>query len=90
VSLIQELGDRVVAVHVKDGPMTGNISTAQIPQDQTPAGQGDVPIAEVLAAAPALEYAVIEFDHSELDVFDAVEQSYRWLAATLDKEAVSA
>lgn len=90
VAFVQELGDRIVAVHVKDGPMRSGISTAEIPQDQTPAGQGDVPIAEVLAAAPALEYAVIEFDHSELDVFDAVEQSYRWLAATLDKEAVSA
>ncbi|WFR67058.1 hypothetical protein P9139_21375 [Curtobacterium flaccumfaciens] len=63
--------------------MTGDISTAQIPQDQTPAGQGDVRLASALAAATALEYAVIEFDHFEGDVFDGVAQSYEWLAAQL-------
>ncbi len=90
VAFIQELGDRIVAVHVKDGPMREGISTATIPTDQTPAGQGDVRLAEALAAAPALEYAVIEFDGYDGDVFDGVEQSYRWLRATLSTEAVSA
>lgn len=95
VPFIQELGDRVVAVHVKDGPMRDDISTAAVPTDQTPAGQGDVRLAEAIAAASALEYAVIEFDGFDGDVFDGVEQSYRWLDATLnavasDTEAVSA
>ncbi|MDM7886464.1 sugar phosphate isomerase/epimerase [Curtobacterium sp. RHCKG23] len=83
VAFVQELGDRIVAVHVKDGPMRDGISTAQVPTDQTPAGQGDVRLADALAAAPALEYAVIEFDGFDGDVFDGVEQSYRWLRATL-------
>ncbi len=90
VAFIEELGDRIVAVHVKDGPMRDGISTASIPQDQTPAGQGDVDLAGALAAATALEYAVIEFDHSEGDIFDAVQQSYAWLDATLNKQEVSA
>jgi sugar phosphate isomerase/epimerase len=90
VPFIEELGDRIVAVHVKDGPMRDDISTASIPQDQTPAGQGDVRLAEALHAATALEYAVIEFDHSEVDIFDAVQQSYAWLDATLNKQEVSA
>ncbi len=90
VPFIQELGDRIVAVHVKDGPMHDGISTASIPTDQTPAGQGDVRLAEAIAAAPALEYAVIEFDGFDGEIFDGVEQSYRWLDATLNKEAVSA
>jgi hypothetical protein len=54
-----------------------------VPTDQTPAGQGDVRLAEALAAAPALQYAVIEFDGYDGDVFDGVEQSYRWLQTTL-------
>lgn len=87
---VEELGDRIVAVHVKDGPMRDGISTAQVPTDQTPAGQGDVPLAEALAAATALEYAVIEFDGFDGDVFDGVAQSYRWLTAALRGEAVSA
>lgn len=83
VPFVQELGDRIVAVHVKDGPMREGISTAQVPTDQTPAGQGDVQLAEALAAAPALEYAVIEFDGFDGEIFDGVEQSYRWLQAAL-------
>ncbi|MFJ3030227.1 sugar phosphate isomerase/epimerase family protein [Curtobacterium sp. NPDC087080] len=83
VPFIEELGDRIVAVHVKDGPMREGISTAQVPTDQTPAGQGDVPLADALAAASALEYAVIEFDGFDGEIFDGVEQSYRWLRATL-------
>ncbi|ROP61461.1 sugar phosphate isomerase/epimerase [Curtobacterium sp. PhB115] len=83
VAFIEELGDRIVAVHVKDGPMHEGISTASIPTDQTPAGQGDVRLAEALAAATALEYAVIEFDGFDGDVFDGVQQSYEWLTAQL-------
>ncbi|RUQ06372.1 sugar phosphate isomerase/epimerase [Curtobacterium sp. HSID17257] len=83
VPFIEELGDRIVAVHVKDGPMREGISTAQVPTDQTPAGQGDVQLADALAAASALEYAVIEFDGFDGEIFDGVEQSYRWLRATL-------
>lgn len=83
VPFIEELGDRIVAVHVKDGPMREGISTAQVPTDQTPAGQGDVQLADALAAASALEYAVIEFDGFDGEIFDGVEQSYRWLRTTL-------
>lgn len=90
VAFVEELGDRIVAVHVKDGPMRDDISTAQVPTDQTPAGQGDVRLAEALAAAPALEYAVIEFDGFDGEVFDGVEQSFRWLTATLRRDEVSA
>ncbi|MGU3409750.1 sugar phosphate isomerase/epimerase family protein [Microbacterium sp. M1A1_1b] len=89
VAFVQELGDRIVAVHVKDGPMREGISTAEVPTDQTPAGQGDVRLAEALAAATALEYAVIEFDGFDGDVFDGVAQSYRWLASTLSAPAAA-
>ena len=53
------------------------------PIDQTPAGQGDVRLAEALAAATALEYAVIEFDGFAGEIFDGVAQSHRWLTETL-------
>jgi sugar phosphate isomerase/epimerase len=85
--LLPRLGDRVIAVHVKDGPMREGISTAELPTDQKPAGQGDVPLAAGLAAAPALEYAVIEFDHFDGDIFDAVAQSFAWLQTTLAGDA---
>lgn len=90
VPFIEELGDRIVAVHVKDGPMRDDISTATIPTDQTPAGQGDVQLAAALRAATALEYAVIEFDGFDGDVFDGVAESFTWLRATLSEQEVSA
>jgi hypothetical protein len=44
-----------------------------------PAGQGDVPLLESLAAAPSTEYAVIEFDHYEGDMFEGIQASVSYL-----------
>jgi sugar phosphate isomerase/epimerase len=75
-ALLRRLGDRVKALHLKDGPMREGISTAELPKDQTPAGQGDVPLAEAVEAAPSAEYGVIEFDHFAGDIFDGIAQSF--------------
>ena len=83
VALLQRLGDRVVAVHAKDGPIRPGITAADLPTDQRPAGQGDVPLAAVLAAESSVRYAVIEFDHYDGDIFDGIKQSYEWLSSTL-------
>ncbi len=74
-TLLRTLGDRVVAVHVKDGTLDPEALAAYPPADQVPAGQGVVPLVEALAAASALEFAIVEFDHYEGDLFDAIEQS---------------
>jgi sugar phosphate isomerase/epimerase len=83
VELLRRLGDRVVAVHVKDGPMRPGISASELPTDQQPAGQGDVPLADVLNAGLPISYAVIEFDHYEGDTFAGIAQSYSFLTSTL-------
>jgi sugar phosphate isomerase/epimerase len=83
VSLVQQLGDRVIAVHVKDGPMRTGITAAEMPSDQQPAGKGEVPLAAVLAARPEIPYAVIEFDHYEGDIFAGIAESYAFLTKTL-------
>jgi sugar phosphate isomerase/epimerase len=81
--LLQRLGDRVHAVHVKDGPMRPGITAKELPTDQLPAGQGDVPLAGALAAGNDIRYAVIEFDHYEGDIFDGIAASYDFLSKTL-------
>ena len=81
--LVGRLGDRVQAVHAKDGPMRPGISAAQLPTDQVPAGQGDVPIAAALTAGSNIDYAVIEFDHYEGDIFDGIAQSYAFIGSAL-------
>jgi sugar phosphate isomerase/epimerase len=92
-ALLRSLGDRVVAIHVKDGTVTGDIATAlpsaqsalDVPdalraafENQTPAGQGDVDIPAILAAAPTA-LRVVEFDSYRGDVFDGIAQSLAWL-----------
>jgi len=68
VALLGRLGERVVAIHVKDGPVTLETSAQQ------PAGQGVMAIADVLAAAPTAR-PVIEFDAYAGDIFDGIAAS---------------
>lgn len=75
VALLQRLGSRVIAVHVKDGTLDAEALKAYPPADQVPAGTGVVPLREAIAAASALELAIIEFDHYNGDLFDAIEKS---------------
>jgi sugar phosphate isomerase/epimerase len=79
VALLERLGERVVAVHAKDGTLDPEAVAAYPPADQVPAGAGVVPLADAIAAAPALELAIVEFDHYEGDLFDAVEKSRLYL-----------
>jgi sugar phosphate isomerase/epimerase len=71
-ALLRRLGDRVRAIHVKDGALATDAT------GQVPAGQGRVPVADVLAAAPdALR--VIEFDDYDGDLFEAIAASHAFL-----------
>lgn len=74
VELLRRLGDRVVAIHVKDGPGTAET------KDQVAVGSGALPIRRILEAAPnALR--VIELDDSRGDRFQAVADSLGYLKA---------
>jgi sugar phosphate isomerase/epimerase len=84
--LVSRLGDRLVAVHVKDGiapasnpfaPGAGAFGSESL--DQRHAGTGDVPLADALRAASALKYAVIEYDNAPGDVFADIAASYAFL-----------
>jgi len=71
--LLRRLGDRVRFVHVKDGPITRDTAT------QLPAGQGDVDVPAVLAAAPQA-MRVLEFDDYAGDPFDGLAESFRFVS----------
>lgn len=75
VELLGRLGDRVQAIHVKDGPVVKNEPNVVL-------GDGGMDIPAVLAAAPQA-LPIIEFDSCATDVLDAVEASYRYLAGEL-------
>ncbi|MGC5166598.1 sugar phosphate isomerase/epimerase family protein [Luteimicrobium sp. DT211] len=74
VALLERLGDRVVALHVKDGPGTPE------PLDQVAVGRGTLPVRDIVAARPdALR--VVELDDSRGDRFQAVADSIAYLVA---------
>ncbi len=72
-ALLARLGDRVRLIHVKDGPRSTEAAAQQ------PAGSGDMPIEEILAAAPRA-VRVIEFDDYAGDIFDGLAQSLRFIS----------
>ncbi|MFB7251176.1 sugar phosphate isomerase/epimerase family protein [Microbacterium sp. NPDC056234] len=86
VSLTSRLGDRLVAVHVKDGIAPASNPFAPGAEkfgsdslDQRHAGLGEVPLADALRAASGLKYAVIEYDNAPGDVFADIAASYAFL-----------
>ncbi|WP_426995963.1 sugar phosphate isomerase/epimerase family protein [Pseudarthrobacter sp. N5] len=73
VALLERLGGRVIAIHIKDGPVNTDTKA------QLPAGQGKIPVPEVIAAAKNLEVGVVEFDDYAGDIFDGLAQSLAYL-----------
>jgi sugar phosphate isomerase/epimerase len=72
-ALLGRLGARVKALHIKDGDLNTDAT------GQVPAGQGRVPVTEVLAAAPnALR--VIEFDQYAGDIYAGIKASYAFVS----------
>jgi sugar phosphate isomerase/epimerase len=74
-ALLTRLGDRVVALHLKDGD--GTLDTSK----QVAVGSGVLPVREIIAAAPGA-LRIIELDDSKMDLFDAVRDSREFLLAS--------
>jgi sugar phosphate isomerase/epimerase len=71
--LLRALGDRVLALHVKDGPGVKD-------EPHTAVGKGAIDVPSILAAAPdALR--IVELDTCAGDVFEAVAESHAYLTA---------
>jgi sugar phosphate isomerase/epimerase len=79
LDLLGRLGDRVRFLHVKDGPKTRDVKA------QLPAGEGDMDIPAVLAAAPEA-MRVLEFDDYEGDTVDGLAASLAYVRS-VDAEA---
>lgn len=80
VQLLRSLGGRVRLVHLKDGPLTGNV------RDQQPLGRGAMDVPAILAAADRIETGVIEFDDHDGDIFAAIEASHAQLQTYLQED----
>jgi sugar phosphate isomerase/epimerase len=72
-ALLGRLGDRVQALHVKDGDGTRDN------KKQVAVGQGSIPVWDYINATPNLKYGVVELDDSAGDRFVAVADSFAYL-----------
>jgi sugar phosphate isomerase/epimerase len=75
VEVLGRLGDKVKFIHIKDGPLNTDTKA------QLPAGQGKVPVLDVIAAAKSLEVGVVEFDDYAGNIFEGIAESLAYLTA---------
>lgn len=81
VELVERLGDRVSALHIKDGTLDPLPTLGTPPTDQVPAGEGVVPLTAALEAARSARFAIVEFDAYSGDIWEGVQAGYDFLAA---------
>ena len=79
VPLIERLGTRVAALHIKDGTLVPTPTLGEVPTDQVPAGTGNVDLSGALAAATSAEFAIIEFDAYPGDIWPAIATGFAFL-----------
>jgi sugar phosphate isomerase/epimerase len=74
-ALLGRLGDRVVALHLKDGDGSLDVKT------QVALGAGVVPVWDFVNAAANLRFGVVELDDSAGDRFVAIADSFEYLTS---------
>ncbi|GAA2098608.1 sugar phosphate isomerase/epimerase [Microlunatus panaciterrae] len=74
-ALLRRLGDRVYALHIKDGD--GSMDNKK----QVGVGDGSLPVWDFIEAAPSMKLGVVELDDTSGDVFECVERSFAYLTA---------
>jgi sugar phosphate isomerase/epimerase len=75
-ALLKRLGDKVRYLHVKDGPAAAKEDA------MTAVGGGVMPVAQILAANPAVEWHVVELDRCDTDMVQALADSYTYLTTS--------
>ena len=86
VEMLGKFIDRTVSLHIKDGPLkqkeaeqkyVNGILDRKI--ELRPLGQGDLPIRELVAMAPKVDAVIVELDYCNVEMFQAIEESYRFM-----------
>lgn len=80
VKELATLGERVKALHIKDGPVVKG-------EPHTAVGAGRMPVPEIIAAVPESVQLVVELDNCATDMFTAIAESYDYLATFLAEDA---
>jgi sugar phosphate isomerase/epimerase len=81
-ALLERLGDRVRALHVKDGPVVKG-------EPHTAVGDGAMPVPQILAARPEA-WRIVELDSCATDLFEALAASHAYLTALAGPDGAGA
>lgn len=75
--VLTRLGDRAQRVHIKDGPAHSYDDDVM-----TPIGDGRMDWSAILTASSGLRWHIVELERLDVDTFDALETSYRYLVGS--------
>ncbi len=89
VEMLKHFGDKTVQIHMKDGICTQNAGGGDMVNglldmkiDLLPLGTGKLPIKDLIAAAPeSAESVVVELDYCSVEMWSAIEQSYKFMTS---------
>ncbi len=87
VEMLKLFADSTVSLHMKDGFCRQDVSGDKMVNgilerkvELLPLGTGDLPIKELVAAAPAsVEAIIVELDYCNIDMMTAIEKSYKYM-----------
>ena len=87
VEMLKKFADDTILIHMKDGKVKQNVGGKAMVNgildrkvDLMPLGTGDLPIKDLVAAAPEqVETIVVELDYCNIDMNTAIEQSYKYM-----------
>lgn len=87
VDMLKIFADDTISMHMKDGFVKQNVSGDKMVNgildrkvELMPLGQGDLPIRDLVANAPAsAEAIIVELDYCNVEMWQAIEESYKFM-----------
>ncbi len=89
VAMLKKFADKTILLHMKDGICEQKQAEGEAGYknglldqkiDLLPLGTGTLPIPELIKAAPAqVEAVIVELDYCNIDMWTAIEQSYKYM-----------
>ena len=87
VDMLKIFADSTISMHMKDGFVKQDVSGDKMVNgildrkvELMPLGQGDLPIKDLVANAPAsAEAIIVELDYCNVEMWQAIEESYKFM-----------
>jgi len=80
--ILKRYAPKTISIHLKDGICTQDPNGGEPKVDLMPLGTGNLPIPELVKLAPAATSAlIVELDYANIDMWDAIEQSYKYMSS---------